>query len=445
MSQSLPNVEDSVDNGNKRIRRSLRILNREIQECDTKNIKSGLNDADKSDLESDLESYLDASEPESDIFDLIKNDDDDFWFAEILKNKLKELFPSARDDAINSEYKEQSLDEFIEMGNRRPNTKGTGRYKLTAKRNKILVIYFGNKSTKRKYDINLLLEYLKRLFLLDVDYKDCFDAIDVFTKTFTSNNLEYDIDSKVENKRKKTKHGSVDVSSLLDVLIHEAQEPYYTVVGLFENMLRKNGAEVFGSWNNRVCCVSIPLLPRQFLLSTTAHCILHTFGLDYNNTERCIMNVANNGGNSLFLCMENLEKLKHLHEESEFTSKHYVTHNFYYYYYARLRCAFKSDNDDFKKVSNWLANVSRFYNYRVKYLLDICDFYSPQGQYAIFDSQGGEITHLKSKTITVKKVREIIGTATTIKKGKKAVFDFIVDCDQSKLPGESDSGGSGDY
>ena len=36
-------------------------------------------------------------------------------------------------------------------------------------------------------------------------------------------------------------------------------------------------------------------------------------------------------------------------------------------------------------------------------------------------------------------------SATTIKKGKKAVFDFIVDCDQSKLPGELDSGGSGDY
>ena len=217
---------------------------------------------------------------------------------------------------------------------------------------------------------------------------------------------------------------------------------------MFENILTEDGGEVLGrAWNNRVCCVSLPYCQKSStLLSTTAHEILHTFGLDHNDTERCIMNaiVANND-DCLFLCMENLEKLKHLHEESKFSSKHYIAPNFYYYYYANLERAFKS-NDDFKNVCDWLANVARFYSYnRATHLLDICDFYSPQGQYAIYQSQGGETTHLKSKTITVKKVREIIGTATTVKEGKKAVFDFIVDCDQSKLPGESDFEGAGDY
>ena len=273
-----------------------------------------------------------------------------------------ELFPVASANAINPDYEEgQTLAEFIDMGKRKPNNKGTGRFKLTTKRNKILVIYFGSEKTKKLYDLRLLNAYLERFLLLNIVYKDCFDAINIKTKTFTLNGLEYDIDC---NKGRKNEYPSVTVSSLLNVLIHEAKEPYYTVVGLFENrIIDDDNIEVLGrAWNDRVCCISLPYCHEpSSLLATTTHEILHNFGIDHNDTHRCLMNAIVANQDWLFLCVENLEKLKFIHEEPKVKSEHYVClTNFYIQYHQGLLEVFLG-NKKFKEEMKWLKNVVKYY------------------------------------------------------------------------------------
>jgi hypothetical protein len=274
------------------------------------------------------------------------------------------LFPPASDNAINPDYEEgQSLEEFVDMGKRRPNKSGTGRYKLTAKRNKILVIYFGSEKTKSLYEVTLLVNFLEKFLLLDIDYKNCYDAIDIKSKTFTFNGAEYDIDCK---KGKKNEYPSVKVSSLLNVLVNDTDEPYYTVVGLFENRIidDEDDVEVLGrAWNDRVCCVSLPYCQEpSSLLATTAHELLHNFGIDHNDTHRCLMNAIVANQDWLFLCQENIEKLKVIHEELKSKSKHYVSLTNFYLDYHQGLLEVLAGNKKFKVEAQWLQDVIAYYS-----------------------------------------------------------------------------------
>lgn len=294
-----------------------------------------------------------------------KNGEGTMTYSNTRKEQLhKILFPEPPDDAINPDYEEsQSLEEFVDMGKRRPNKSGTGRFKLTAKRNKILVIYFGNKKTKTLYDVPLLVKFLEKFLLLDIDYKDCYDAIDIKMKTFTFNGCGYDIDCQ---KGKKNEYASVKVSSLLNVLVNDANEPYYTVVGLFENRIidDEDDVEVLGrAWNDRVCCVSLPYCRKpSSLLATTSHELLHNFGIDHNDTHRCLMNAIVAKQDWLFLCQENIEKLKVIHEEPKSKSKHFLSLTNFYTDYHQGLLEVLAVNKKFKEETKWLEDVIAYYS-----------------------------------------------------------------------------------
>jgi hypothetical protein len=211
------------------------------------------------------------------------------------------------------------------MAQRIPNEEGTGRFKLDSKRNKILVIYLGKEKNKGNYHLDVLTNFIKQFLLVDCDYEEQYDAIELNTDTFTLDSLEYDITvNRKKGKSKKRKLSSdneigttIDVFSLFDVLVHKANSPYYTIVGLFDNVLVEDGQEVLGrACGDRVACVALPHCTQlSTLLATVCHELLHTFGVDHNSSHRCVMNAIVVHEDWLFLCLENLQKIKVIHEE----------------------------------------------------------------------------------------------------------------------------------
>ena len=106
---------------------------------------------------------------------------------------MEKLFPLADSNSIFEDEDNQTFDIFVEMGKRKPNIKGTGRYKLNKKRNKILIIYFGLKdSIYQNNDFIFLCNYLSTFFLLDVEIIYQYDAIDINNGIFKLDGLEYD-------------------------------------------------------------------------------------------------------------------------------------------------------------------------------------------------------------------------------------------------------------
>ena len=154
---------------------------------------------------------------------------------------MAELFPAANPESIFEDEAEQSYEDFVEIGKRNPNKKGTGRYKLCKGRDRIAVYYFGSSRNVPKY-LDLYLGFLSDFLLIEVDYFERCDAFDANTNTIFLNGQEYDVPieslrgCKVSaTKRKKAKvESKVDVFSLFDVLVHLAKKPYFSILGLFD-------------------------------------------------------------------------------------------------------------------------------------------------------------------------------------------------------------------
>lgn len=232
---------------------------------------------------------------------------------------LNDIFPPVDPELIIDDEDGQTYEEFVEIGKRLPNAKGTGRFKMSRRRNKLAVFYFGSASKKAPY-IPHLLRFMKSCFMLEVDYFEQYDALNLETNTFHLDDNDYDINVDIPSSKKrsaKTRQKSkVDVFSLFDVLVHKAKTPYYSIVGLFDCFLYDDGCEVMGrACGNRVCCVSLPSCDDiHSLFSVTCHELLHTMGFDHEMNERCIMN-AICSDNWIFLGNENVRKLKLFHSE----------------------------------------------------------------------------------------------------------------------------------
>eukprot|EP01038_Epipyxis_sp_PR26KG_P014444 gene14444-19383_t len=224
---------------------------------------------------------------------------------------LSELFPAANPNHVFEDEENQTYGEFVEMGKRKPNRKGTGRNKLTIKRNKLLIIYFGSEQDKPTYiKSSFLLNYLTAYFLVDVDIIDQYDAIDYENNILNLDNDQYDIiinNTKAKSKSKRStssnvqkfqnrnkKNCKIDVFELFDVLVNKVNSSpnYYSVIGLFDVILTEDNSPIMGrACGDRVCCISLVYCPTiRSLFATMSHEILHTFGLDHNTQERCIMN-----------------------------------------------------------------------------------------------------------------------------------------------------------
>ena len=236
------------------------------------------------------------------------------------------LFPPAApgtyfEEEEGYELENQSYEEFVDMGKRRPNIHGTGRLKMSQKRQTILVINCGSStsSSPRGQQIEILVEYLEKFMMMKVVYEEQIDAIDANGGTFTLDSNVYDIEVSKKKKGKTKVEYRLDVFSLFDVLIHKNRSPFFTVIGLFDHKLIEDGSEVMGrACGDRLACVSLQLCqPRlHTLLGTTCHELLHTIGIDHTSNHRCLMNAIASEEEWLFLCVENLRKLKLFHDEA---------------------------------------------------------------------------------------------------------------------------------
>lgn len=273
------------------------------------------------------------------------------------------LFPIADSDCIFDDEENQSVELFMQIGKRKPNFQGTGRHKLTCKRNKILIIYFGKIKTKPLY-FPFLISYLQSFLLLDIDIIDEYDAIDFQNHIFHLNGEIYDIKVNARRKKKRNSINSIDVFEIFDVLVHCAKEPYCSVIGIFDVnvMLTEDGNEVMGrACGDRVCCVSLYSCNNiKSLITTLCHEILHTLGFDHNTKERCVMNAIASSEEWLFLSLSSLKKLQIIHEEWGKSSNYNNLKCFNIEYHMGLLNTIKF-NIDFKDYCKWLEHAIEYF------------------------------------------------------------------------------------
>jgi hypothetical protein len=312
--------------------------------------------------------------------------------------------------AIFDDEEEQTYDQFIEIGKRPPNSRGTGRWKLTKQRSKVALYYFGKsyeqheqqqqqqqqqQRGQKKTDqqsqtmpitrdlLHHLKEFIAIYLQVEVDFFEQFEAIDLEDKCFQLSGLQYDIirfppsDSSIKsrgNKKKKVTSSSssssssslslseydrfgprVDVFSLFDVLVHEAKEPYISIVGLFDCALGegvgKSYTDVLGrACGDRVACVSLPFCESfKSLLCNTVHELLHTIGFDHCTSYQCLMN-AIGYEDWIFLSPVNLRKLKAFHNQQDNDDGDFMVKR-----YKQMLELFRSFEDkEFEDECQWL-------------------------------------------------------------------------------------------
>jgi len=239
-----------------------------------------------------------------------------------MKKELRKLFAPVDPCCVFQDEENQSYAEFDEMGNREPNEEGTGRFKITQERSKILVINFGSKDLNAS-DSRLLQSFLSAFFMLEVEYRSHLNSLDLANKTFVLPNGDiFDMATvkpkKLGKKRTPSISISVDVFELFDVLVHLSAAPFYSIVGLFDCHLTEDGSPVLGrACGDGVCCVSLFHCDHvRSLLATTCHELLHTMGVDHATEDRCVMNAISLFHEEwLFLCWENVQKLQLMHRE----------------------------------------------------------------------------------------------------------------------------------
>lgn len=288
---------------------------------------------------------------------------------------LQTLFPPADPDCVNLD-EHQTYDMFVEMGKRKPNLQGTGRSRVTPKRNKVLMLYFGSEKNKPSC-LPSISAYLSAILLMDVDLEVQMNAINLKEKTFTLDDSVYDIDTTAlspppKKKIKKTSRNqvlpvSVDVFSLFDVLVHRAKEPYCSIVGLFDCELTEDGCPVMGrACGDGVCCISLPLCnATREKMATISHEVLHTLGVDHNTLDRCVMNPISCDEEWLFFSLPNIQKVQRIHNEAKSCCAPYQVlmlsdekpKDFFKEYHAGLLKAFLPFGKDFENDRKWLRKV----------------------------------------------------------------------------------------
>ncbi|KAG9400254.1 hypothetical protein AC1031_011166 [Aphanomyces cochlioides] len=222
---------------------------------------------------------------------------------DIFHESTADFHPPADPETCFSDEEEQTYDEFVDMGKRRPNAQGTGRWKKTRARTKIGLIAL----TSAK---GMTAEMRKHVKSSNASFHREFEYACRMGHPNSS--------VKGSSKRKRTP-GYMDVFSLFDAFKSAkfVQSPFFSVlvvtsVGLVEEV-DGEFSEVLGrSYPDRVACVALHK-PLKSLLVTAARELLHSMGLDHCSSFSCVMNAVAGSENWLFLSPPNLRKLKCFH------------------------------------------------------------------------------------------------------------------------------------
>jgi len=278
-------------------------------------------------------------------------------------------------DAIDECDEEQTFRQFVDMGKREPNARGTGRWLVTEERKTITIVCIGDVEDETVHAVK---SYLTAFFHgMKVELHPSFPNVHV-----------QDGDAVSSSKKKGTKKGKkaqpkddpslimgsyayaiqneqvdgeqcFEVFSLFDMLVHAVDESnHYCVIALVNNGLCEEvdgeHLPVLGrACGDRVCvvdarfasanaknktCKNGPIAVSQkdaktnlrTLLATTAHEALHCFGLDHCITWQCLMNSHQVDEHEfLFLSPLNLKKLVYAILPSDQTKGNMVLVNRY--------------------------------------------------------------------------------------------------------------------
>ncbi|RHY87822.1 hypothetical protein DYB37_005276 [Aphanomyces astaci] len=261
--------------------------------------------------------------------------------ADIFHPTIAEFHPEPDGDTCFSDEDDQSHDAFVDMGKRRPNAKGTGRWKRTPRRRKLGLLILPTSSAKpsttdSKSSVEMTCDVLRRFLAaylcIEVDILPT-DAVEwnASSRSLRIHGSEYigrvgtpgQVTKQKKNATSKRKRSPndvcLDVFSIFEAFEHAkfVQSPYFsmlvvTPLGLVEDV---DGAfvEVLGrSYPDRVACVSLNQSLKS-LLVTSAHELLHAMGVDHCSSFACVMNAISSDANWLLLSPPNLRKLKTFH------------------------------------------------------------------------------------------------------------------------------------
>mmetsp|Transcript_22119 Transcript_22119/g.28650 ORF Transcript_22119/g.28650 Transcript_22119/m.28650 type:complete len:363 (-) Transcript_22119:103-1191(-) len=267
---------------------------------------------------------------------------------------------------------EQSFDEFKEMGKRNPNPEGTGRWKITSKRNKIGVVWIKkkNQTKKKAAKMQSCIESIANLISAfsclgtDVISLEGDEDICLFPKegkilakgsSFPLNTFQ-----SVYNKNRLV----LDVFSLFDMLVEYAKPPYVSIVAFVDEELGEEadaGEGVEGSdyyevlgraCGDRVACVSTSEPKIRDLFATAMHEAFHTVGLDHCTTWNCLMNPSSCDQICVTLSPLNLRKLLLMHKVPEKEGGHFLVKR-----YQSIISAMRTfRGNPFRKDISWIEN-----------------------------------------------------------------------------------------
>jgi hypothetical protein len=293
------------------------------------------------------------------------------FLFDVYHPSLSSLFPDAPPGSYFEDEKEQSYAEFIRMGKRNPNPSGTGRWKLTAKRNKLLCVYAGK--DKPPCTFQGIAEFLSAYLSIDTDFKDCTGCIDSINNCLNLDGTSYPLrffpeKNKPGRKRKRENTtGVLDVFSVFDAFEVLTAEPYIAIVVFVSCDIGEDNDE--GSFNpvigracgDRISCVSLKAHDSndKELLLTTIHELLHTIGFDHCSSWSCVMNaISVEGGGNLFLSPVNLRKLKAFHCVSDSDTTFLAEKHFS----RMLKCSLM-ESPSFSSEKHWIQQWLHHYHY----------------------------------------------------------------------------------
>jgi hypothetical protein len=242
------------------------------------------------------------------------------------------------DGTVASEDEEQGFDEFSEMGNREPNSEGTGRWLVNSKRNTIGILALGKVEAKLLEAVRCTLSAHTGLavevlsYKLDLKYsrKDGVSIEDAKRGfVFPIENCPEQKKSRKRNSQRKAPfQPRLEVFSLFDLLVEyvpkkvNKKRDYFAIVALTplpigEKVGPKEYVDVLGrACGDRVCVATTvgcsaanPTLVNE-LIGSVCHEFLHTLGLDHCVEWECLMNSHAADQPWLFLSPLNLRKLE---------------------------------------------------------------------------------------------------------------------------------------
>lgn len=254
----------------------------------------------------------------------------------VWQEAFADLHPSADPLSLGDDEDhddEQTYRQFMNMGRRPPNERGTGRWKITSTRKTIGIIALDEGVSRRHLEgIRLYMSAFFHGFLVEVVEE-----------------LDTDVTLCTQEERSFLRHGTnifqieqctidetvhVEVFSLFDALVSLAKPHHYCLMGLTSKPLAEEWTTtedgnkdiqhtermtVLGrACGDRVCAVHVSCFGDErtrttttmtTLLATCCHEVLHCMGVDHCTTFRCLMNAqSTENEDCLFLSPLNLKK-----------------------------------------------------------------------------------------------------------------------------------------